>query len=250
MNIVTSVVEWQTIRMQLNSKTVGFVPTMGHLHSGHLSLCERSRAENDVTVMSIFVNPTQFNQESDFTKYPRTIEQDQEKIQGVVDYLFLPNAQEIYHDNYQFKVTETEISKELEGEFRPGHFDGMLTIVLKLFNLTNANRAYFGEKDFQQLLLVKKMVQAFFLRTEVIACETIRAEDGLALSSRNSRLTAEQRAKAKSFPALLNSELSVEKISQELNQLGFKVDYVVDKWQRRLAAIWLDDVRLIDNIPI
>lgn len=249
MNIVSNLKEWQQIRKNLQGKTIGFVPTMGHLHAGHMSLCQRAKQENDIAVVSIFVNPTQFNQNSDFELYPRTLEQDKKMLAGNnIDYLLLPDAKEIYPDQYQIQVSETELSKELEGEFRPGHFTGMLTIVLKLLNLAQATRAYFGEKDFQQLLLIKKMVAALFLPTEIIACETLRAEDGLALSSRNSRLTQTQREKARHFPELLQSELAPDQIIQQLEKLGFKVDYVVDQWQRRLGAVWVDDIRLIDNI--
>jgi pantoate--beta-alanine ligase len=249
MNIVTSINAWQNIRKTLLNKTIGFIPTMGNLHQGHLSLCERSKSENEITVVSIFVNPTQFNQSSDFELYPRTVEDDLAQLKQV-DYVFLPDPNEIYFDNYQIQINETELSLELEGEYRPGHFTGMLTVVLKLLNLMQATHAYFGEKDYQQLLLVKKMASSLFLATKIIGCETIRAEDGVALSSRNSRLNAAQREKAKNIPKLLNSTLSLEQISERLHSLGFKIDYVVEKWQRRLAAVWLDDVRLIDNIKI
>jgi pantoate--beta-alanine ligase len=248
MNIVTNIHDWINLRKTWLGKTIGFIPTMGHLHAGHISLCERARKENDITVVSIFVNPTQFNQASDFELYPRTIEQDKNQLAGKVDYLFIPDAQSMYADNYQVQVAETTLATELEGEYRPGHFTGMLTVVMKLLNVVQATRAYFGEKDFQQLLLIKKMVSALFLPVQIVACETVRAEDGLALSSRNSRLSAEQREKASHFPRLLNSNLSTEKVIAELKTLGFKVDYVVDKWQRRLGAVWVDEIRLIDNI--
>jgi len=247
MNIVTEVKEWQALRKQWG--TVGFIPTMGHLHEGHMSLCRRSILENEVTVVSIFVNPTQFNQSADFELYPRTLEHDQALLSSnKVDYLFLPSAESLYPDNYQLKVTETDISAGLEGEFRPGHFDGMLTVVLKLLNIIQPSRAYFGEKDYQQLLLIKKMVDALFVPTEIIACETIRAESGLALSSRNSRLNAEQQEKAAHFPVLLKSVLSSEEVKKKLISLGFKVEYIAERWGRRLGAVWLDNVRLIDNV--
>jgi pantoate--beta-alanine ligase len=251
MNIVMEIREWLKIRKQLSGKTIGFVPTMGNLHSGHLSLCQRSKVENEVTLVSIFVNPVQFNQTSDFENYPRTLSKDKELlIDHKIDYLLLPDANTMYGDNYQIQVTETNLALELEGEFRPGHFNGMLTVVMKLLNLMQPARAYFGEKDYQQLLLVKKMVNALFLPTEIVACETVRAEDGLALSSRNSRLTPEQRIKSAVFPKLLQSSLGVEKITEQLKSLGFKVDYIAEKWERRLGAVWLDDVRLIDNVSI
>ena len=251
MNIVTKIKDWQLIRKQLNGKTIGFVPTMGNLHAGHVSLCERSILENDVTVVSIFINPAQFNDTKDFDKYPRTFQQDSDLLAShKIDYLFLPDAQEMYPDQYQFRIAEMDLSTELEGEYRPGHFNGMLTIVLKLLNLMQPSNAYFGEKDYQQLLLVKKMAESLFLSIKIIGCETIRADDGLALSSRNSRLNSEQRKKASHFPQLLTSELSIDDIIHQLTLYGFKVDYIAEKWQRRLGAVWLDDVRLIDNISL
>jgi pantoate--beta-alanine ligase len=251
MNIVTEVREWQALRKQLAGMTIGFVPTMGNLHLGHLDLCARTRLENDISVVSIFVNPTQFNQMRDFELYPRTLEQDKARLLACgIDYLFLPAADTMYLDNYQVQIQETDLSTILEGEFRPGHFNGMLTIVLKLLNLVAPTRAYFGEKDYQQLLLIKKMAKALFLATEIVACKTVREEDGFALSSRNSRLTDEQRQKAAHFPRLLHSNLNPETIKARLSALGFKVDYIVDKWQRRLGAVWLDDIRLIDNVAI
>ncbi len=224
---------------------------MGHLHQGHMSLCARARRENDVVAASIFVNPTQFNQAEDFEQYQRNEAADCRLLEGLgVDYLICPAAAEMYPDNYEIQVAETKISQALEGEFRPGHFTGMLTVVLKLLNLAQADRAYFGEKDFQQLLLVKKMAAALFLPVEIIACETVRAEDGLALSSRNSRLTPEQRQKAALLVQLLMSGAGDAAVCQKLEQQGFRVDYVATEWGRRLAAVWLDNTRLIDNVPL
>lgn len=248
MNIVTNIEKWRSIRKTLTNKTIGFVPTMGNLHEGHLSLCKKSMSENEVTIVSIFINPTQFNQTSDFEGYTRTLEQDINLLN--VDYVLLPIREEIYPDDYQIQIHEMQLSLELEGAYRPGHFTGMLTIVLKLLNLVQATRAYFGEKDYQQLLLIKKMSLALFLPTEVIGCQTIRATDGLALSSRNSRLTWEEREKAKIFPQLLNSDLSLEEIIRRLKLFGFKVDYIIEKWQRRLGAVWIGKTRLIDNFEL
>lgn len=251
MNIITDLTEWQRFRNDYSAKSLGFVPTMGNLHAGHMSLCERSKTENEVTVVSIFVNPTQFNQPADFEKYPRTINQDMELLAASqIDCLLLPPSNALYPDDYQIQVDEIELSQELEGKFRPGHFKGMLTVVLKLLNIVKPTRSYFGEKDFQQLLLIKKMVDALFLATEIVSCATIRADDGLALSSRNVRLNAAQRKLAAHFPRLLQSSLDIENIRQELTKLGFQVDYIAEKWQRRLAAVWLGDVRLIDNVKI
>ncbi len=251
MNTLTLIEQWLETRSQLVNKTIGLVPTMGHLHDGHLALCQRARANNDLVVVSIFVNPTQFNRPDDLARYPRTLAQDQEKLAATgVDYLFCPTAQQMYPDNYEVQVTETAISTLLEGVSRPGHFNGVLTIVLKLLNLIAPARAYFGEKDYQQLLLVKKMVAALFLPVEIIGCATVRAEDGLALSSRNSRLTDEQRQQAAAFARLLKNAQSSEAAIAELESSGLRVDYVAEQWQRRLGAVWLDEVRLIDNISL
>jgi pantoate--beta-alanine ligase len=248
MNIVTKVSELQRLRASLAGKSIGFVPTMGNLHQGHLSLCARAKSENDIVIVSIFVNPTQFNQAQDFELYPRTLSQDEALLKEAgVDYLFLPDAAEIYHDHFEVQVSEQVISQVLEGEFRPGHFPGMLTVVLKLFNITAPMRAYFGEKDYQQLLLIQKMTAALFLPIEIVPCKTLRAEDGLALSSRNGRLNAAQRQKAAVFAKLLHSDLTVAEIRKNLAAEGFKVEYVEEQWGRRLAAVWLDEVRLIDN---
>lgn len=251
MNIVTKLNAWQNLRSEWQQQTIGLIPTMGNLHAGHLHLCKQSCAENNITVVTIFVNPTQFNQTTDYDLYPRSLEKDIAALEEIgVNYLLLPDAQEIYHDTYSLQVSENELSTTLEGEFRPGHFTGMLTIVLKLLNLVQPTRAYFGEKDYQQLLLVKKMVAALFVPTEIIGVATVRAPDGLALSSRNSRLNSLQREKAVSFPKILNSNLSLIAIAEELKKLGFKVDYIAEKWGRRLGAVWLDEIRLIDNFPL
>lgn len=248
--IVSTPTEWRSLRKSLAGRSVGFVPTMGNLHEGHIDLCRRARAENDIVVASIFVNPTQFNQTSDFEKYARTLEADKKLLAGAgVDYLFHPDAKDMYPDDYSIKVGEEEIAKELEGAFRPGHFTGMLTVVMKLLNIIGAERAYFGEKDFQQLLLVKKMVAALFMPVEIVACPTVRAQNGLALSSRNARLTPEQLEKAPLLAELLQSGMSDAAVMKKLEEAGFKPEYVDTRWGRRLAAAWLGDVRLIDNVP-
>jgi len=248
--IVSTPSAWRSLRKSLAGRSVGFVPTMGNLHEGHIDLCRRARAENDIVVASIFVNPTQFNQASDFEKYARTLAADKELLAAAgVDYLFHPDAQDMYADGYTIKVSEEDIARELEGAFRPGHFTGMLTVVMKLLNIIGADRAYFGEKDFQQLLLVKKMVSALFMPVEIIACPTIRAQNGLALSSRNARLTPEQLEKAPLLAELLQSGMPDAAVMKKLEEAGFKPEYVETRWGRRLAAAWLGDVRLIDNVP-
>ncbi|HEU5280660.1 MAG TPA: pantoate--beta-alanine ligase [Gammaproteobacteria bacterium] len=251
MNTLTTIKAWRETRASLNGKRIGFVPTMGNLHEGHLALCARSQQENEVTVASIFVNPTQFNQTQDFQSYPRTLDEDIEKLRAAgVNYVFAPNATEIYPDHFTVQVSETQLSSGLEGEHRPGHFTGMLTVVMKLLNIIQATRAYFGEKDYQQFLLVKKMVESLFMTVEVVAHQTVRAEDGLALSSRNSRLSKNARLRAASFSRLLQSSQSFEEIRSELLSQGFKVEYLEERWGRRLGAVVLEGVRLIDNVEV
>jgi pantoate--beta-alanine ligase len=252
MDIITDLANWQVLRRKLAAHSVGFVHTMGNLHAGHLSLCTRSQGENDITVVAIFINPTQFNEPEDFARYPRTLAQDQALLlQQKIDYLLLFDEQTIYPHGYRLKVHEvSELGQILEAQYRPGHFAGMLTVVLKYLHIVKPTRAYYGEKDYQQLLLIQHMARELFLETEIIGCPTVRAEDGLALSSRNSRLTQEQRQKARRFPEILHSGKTITAMVQELQQLNFKVDYVLERWGRRLAAVWLDSVRLIDNIPI
>jgi pantoate--beta-alanine ligase len=249
MQIITNIEAWHKLRKTLPS-AVGFVPTMGNLHAGHMALCAESMRNNACTVVSIFINQPQFNQADDYNNYPRTLEQDQQLLsaQGV-DYLLLPNADELYADNFQMQVVDAEHSQILEGAFRPGHFTGVLTIVLKLLNIVRPERAYFGEKDYQQLLTVQKMVAAFFMDCEIVSCATLRASDGLALSSRNNRLSAADRIHAAEFPRLLKSNLSTQAITTELIKLGFKVDYIAERWGRRLGAVWLGGIRLMDNFP-
>ena len=241
--------EWREIGKTLNDKTIGFVPTMGALHRGHLSLAEQSKRENDITVVSIYVNPTQFDSAEDLEKYPSAPEEDRQLLDKTgIDYLFLPEYEDLYPDRYTYKVTETELSKKLCGASRPGHFDGVLTVVMKLLNIIGADRAYFGEKDYQQFLLVKGMAEAFFLKTEIIPCPLVREESGLALSSRNRRLSSSGRIKAAEFHRLLDSGKTVGNIAGELEKSGFKVDYITETFGRIFGAVFLEDVRLIDNV--
>lgn len=233
---------------------VGFVPTMGALHAGHASLLARARAENDVVVLSVFVNPTQFNQASDLEKYPRTLESDLALARsGGVDAILLPrDAAELYPDGYRYRMGENAFSKELCGAHRPGHFDGVLTVVLKLFGIVRAARAYFGEKDYQQLSLIQGMARAFFLETEVVACPTVREADGLAMSSRNLRLSPAERRVAPKLHAAMVGSADAARARESLEADGFRVDYIEDRAlpngeTRRFAAAFLGDVRLIDN---
>lgn len=231
--------------------TLGFVPTMGALHDGHLSLVERSRAENDRTLVSVFVNPMQFDDLMDFDAYPRALQRDLALLDAAgVDFVLLPQAGEMYADGFRYRVFETELSTILEGAHRPGHFAGMLTVVLKLLNIAAAERAYFGEKDWQQLSLVRGMADAFFLPTAIVACPTVRESTGLALSSRNTRLSAPDRERAATLHRVLTAAATTDDAIDQLAAAGFSVDYVDDHDGRRLAAVKLRGVRLIDNVPL
>ncbi len=249
--IIKSITQWQQLRQQtfFNDKKIGFVPTMGNLHLGHQSLLARSVKENQITVLSLFVNPTQFDNKNDLAKYPRTFDHDVKLAEAEnVDYIFAPEYTDLYPDDYSYRVSESQLSQKLCGKHRPGHFDGVLTIVLKLFNLIKPIKAYFGEKDYQQLQLIKAMAAAFFLDIEIIACPTMRAVDGLALSSRNSRLSGDQYQQAVQFAALLKSRHSCQEIARSLTQLGFEIDYIEEHNGRRYGAVRLGEVRLIDNV--
>ncbi len=163
--------------------------------------------------------------------------------------VFLPHEPVLYPDGYRYRVTETGLSRVMEGTHRPGHFDGVLTVVLKLLQIASADRAYFGEKDWQQLTLIRGMVEAFFLSTTIVACGTVREADGLAVSSRNRRLGSEQRAQASGFYRVLSAAPTAKVAARNLRALGFEVDYVEDRDGRRLGAVRLGGVRLIDNVP-
>ncbi|HEX7675515.1 MAG TPA: pantoate--beta-alanine ligase [Bdellovibrio sp.] len=231
--------------------TVGFVPTMGALHTGHEELIKRARKENDVAVLSIFVNPTQFNDPKDFEKYPITWDQDLKMAEdNKVDAIFYPRYPDMYPDNYRYKVTESEYSKLLDGAHRPGHFDGVLSVVMKLFNIVSPTRAYFGEKDFQQMTLLQGMVESFFMNLEIVPVPTVRESDGLAKSSRNVRLSEADRAKAPAIYKAITQSNTADEAARILTEQGFKVDYVTDVGNRRFVAAVLGEVRLIDNVQI
>lgn len=235
-----------------DKQSVGFVPTMGALHEGHISLVQKARQECSHIVVSIFVNPTQFNDPKDFEKYPKSFDEDISLLErtGSVAAVFFPRAEELYADRYRFKVTENQESQILCGKHRPGHFDGVLTVVLKLLQIVRPDRLYLGEKDFQQLELIQGMVDAFFLDVEVVGCPIIREGDGLAMSSRNRLLTPESRERATALVRVLTGTSTVESAYAELQDLGFQVDYVEEWKGRRLAAAWLGGIRLIDNVAL
>jgi len=251
--IIHDLYEWSSLREKTVKQTgsLGFVPTMGALHKGHLSLVERSVKENDRNAVSIFVNPTQFDNPADLDNYPQTITEDMKQLeQAGVDVILLPEYEKLYPDNYRYQVSENRFSTKLCGSFRQGHFDGVLTVVMKLLNLVRADRAYFGEKDYQQYLLIKDMVEAFFLPTKIIPCTTIREADGLAFSSRNIRLTPEERRRAPLLYELLKSDMNSREVIECLESSGFVVDYIEEIKNRRYGAVHLGKVRLIDNVPI
>jgi pantoate--beta-alanine ligase len=251
LQVVDSVERWRAERARLDGAEIGFVPTMGALHAGHAALLERSLAENGTTVLSVFVNPTQFDRDDDLARYPRTFDADRRLAEELgVDYLLCPPSAELYPDGYAYRVSESPFSRELEGAHRAGHFDGVLSVVLKLLNLVRPRRAYFGEKDFQQLELVRGMAAAFFLDAEIVGCPTVREADGLALSSRNRLLDPSDRERAGAFPRHLGSGARPEEIVRRLEDEGFRVDYVEEVRGRRCGAVHLGEVRLIDNFAL
>jgi pantoate--beta-alanine ligase len=253
MKLFETITGWVEARDQLNGagKSIGFVPTMGALHEGHLSLIAKAKAENNFALVSIFVNPTQFNNREDLEKYPRTLESDLAMLEARgVDGVLLPHESQIYADGYRFKLSENEKSKILCGAFRPGHFDGVLTVVMKLLGVAQAQNCYMGEKDYQQLQLIQDLCEAFFINTKVVACPTMREPSGLAMSSRNQRLspTARERA-ALIYKALVEAKTPTAARDVLTNQ-GFQVEYIEEHWGRRFIAAHIENVRLIDNVAI
>jgi pantoate--beta-alanine ligase len=230
--------------------TVGLVPTMGAFHAGHLALFTAARQENDVVVASLFVNPAQFGADEDLDRYPHDEERDADLAeQAGVDILFAPRADEMYPDGYATWVDVGELGKRLEGEFRPDHFRGVATVCLKLFNMVEPDRAYFGQKDAQQAAVVKQLVRDLNLGLEIRVVPTVRDKDGLALSSRNAYLSPEEREAALALPRALATK-DVERARELLR--GLEVDYVeeADFNGRRVlaAAVRVGKTRLIDNV--
>ncbi len=233
------------------SDNIGFVPTMGALHDGHLSLIRKSKENNDKTVVSIFLNPTQFDNTSDLENYPASLEEDLEKLRSVdIEAVWAPKFEDLYPDNYRYSITEKDLSLKLCGEHRPGHFDGVLTVVMKLFNLVRPKRAYFGEKDYQQMLLIQKMNDAFFLDIEIIPCPIVRESSGLAMSSRNKRLSQKGQKQASHLYQVIKNAQNSAEANQKLKESGFNVEYIEEMDGRRLAAVELEGIRLIDNVSI
>ena len=250
MRVWNSLDSWLDRRRQIEGRSIGFVPTMGALHHGHASLVERCRRENDVVVVSIFVNPSQFNDPKDLDRYPRTLDRDLELLKNLeTDEVFVPSASDLYPNGYRLRVEGTG-APMMESAFRPGFLQGVMTIVLKLLNLVRPGRAYFGEKDYQQLQTVTQLVREFFIPTTIVPCSTVREESGLAASSRNALLSPDSRRQAAAIYRILTTSPGPVQARHALEAEGFRVDYVDEQWSRRFAAVFLDGVRLIDNVPI
>ena len=260
------------------NKTIGFIPTMGALHKGHLSLIQEAKKKNDLVVVSIFINPTQFNNTSDFAKYPKTIENDTQLLNRVFcDVLFLPSADEIYNNNIASeKFDFGGLEHQMEGKFRQGHFDGVATVVKAFFEIINPDIAYFGQKDFQQLQIIKKMVKKYHLNTKIKGCPIFREADGLAMSSRNVRLSKEHRTAAPFIYKTLkevrdkfnvkNALRATQWVENEFKKNTFlELEYFTiadektlesaesnesDKKYRAFIAVFAGEIRLIDNIQI
>ncbi|MCF8366217.1 MAG: pantoate--beta-alanine ligase [Bacteroidales bacterium] len=277
MEIFTTIADTQSYLKKLTQqgKSVGFVPTMGALHRGHISLLQQANLENDIVACSIFVNPIQFNKQEDLLKYPRTLNEDIAKLKEVAcDVLFAPSVDEMYPEPALERFDFGHLDKVMEGKHRPGHFNGVAIVVKKLFEIVNPNRAYFGLKDFQQLKIIQTMVSTLKLNVQIVPCPTLRENDGLAMSSRNIRLSKHERSVAPAIYRVLNgikekagriSPKNAEEwgISQ-LNKFdGMNVEYLsivgaddllpISEWDEKKSvvvctAVNLGAVRLIDNL--
>lgn len=277
LNIIQDIRQLEIIQSALKNSSLAFVPTMGALHDGHLELVKKAKQCADHVIVSIFVNPLQFNNQEDLQKYPRSIENDCKLLESVnCDFLYLPSQIEIYPDSFQpIELDLKGIDNQLEGEFRPGHFDGVVQVLYRLFSIVKPTIALFGLKDFQQCVVVNKLKEAFFPDIEIMLMPTVRNESGLALSSRNERLSGDGRVKAASiFKALKVAKESfphynpveIENLVKSyLIKNGFEVDYVsiveVNSFQKAkvweldrnyliLTAVFIEGVRLIDNLML
>lgn len=252
MQIISTVQDWLQLRQNIdNPISLGYVPTMGALHQGHASLLARARKENDLVVLSIFINPTQYKSEAEYLSYPRPWDQDMAIARAAeIDYVFAPQPADFHFDN-NYRVSEDLLSNKMEGIADPGVFQRMLTNVLKLLLLIRPSNAYFGEKDYQQLLLIQGLVKAFFINTKIIPCATLRDMHGLPLSSRNEFLTAKGRLLAQRFAEIFqNTHLSTDEMVQQFTDAGLETEYIIDEWDRRFCAVNIDDIRMIDNRPL
>lgn len=275
MMVIKTVEELQEVMFRVHSsgKSVGLVPTMGALHDGHLSLIKRARRENQATVCSIFVNPTQFNNKEDLEKYPRTLDNDLELIEDYVDFVFAPTAEEVYKEPATEHYDFGDLEKVMEGPMRPGHFNGVAIIVKRLFDWVKPERAYFGEKDFQQLAIIKSLVKQYHLDIEVIPCPIVREASGLALSSRNKRLSEYEHKQAANIYRILQESTRLETtdvakirqfVADEIAKVDtFRLEYyeIVDGETLQpiqnlndtdsvvgCITVYCGEVRLIDNI--
>ena len=277
MKIIHTIKDLQTELSELKAqgKKVGLVPTMGALHAGHASLVKRSVNENDVTVVSVFVNPTQFNDKNDLVKYPRTLDADCKLLESCgVTFVFAPSVEEIYPEPDTRRFSYAPLDTVMEGAFRPGHFNGVCQIVSKLFDIVKPHCAYFGEKDFQQLAIIREMVRQMKFDLEIVGCPIVREEDGLALSSRNARLSAEEREnalnisrtlfKSRTFAATHSVSETQKMVEDAIAAApGLRLEYfeIVDGNTLQKVGDWNDtsyvvgcitvfcgEVRLIDNI--
>ena len=261
--------------LKAQGKKVGLVPTMGALHAGHASLVKRSVNENEVTVVSVFVNPTQFNDKNDLVKYPRTLDADCKLLEACgATYAFAPSVEEMYPEPDTRQFSYAPLDTVMEGAFRPGHFNGVCQIVSKLFEAVKPHRAYFGEKDFQQLAIIREMVRQMQFDLEIVGCPIVREEDGLALSSRNARLSAEEREnalkisqtlfKSRTFAATHTVSETLKFVEDAIAAVpGLRLEYFeivdgntlqkVDNWNQTsyvvgCITVFCGDIRLIDNI--
>lgn len=272
LKVIDSIEEMQEISANW-SEEVGFVPTMGYLHEGHLSLVKAAKENCKIVVVSIYVNPSQFAPNEDLDTYPRDFDRDKKLLEELeVDYLFFPKDSDMYPQNYKTWVNVNDLTKGLCGKSRPTHFQGVTTVVSKLINIVNPNKMFMGEKDFQQITVLKRMVEDLNFRVKIIGCDIVREKDGLAMSSRNKNLKSEDREKALSLSRSIKlaknlfrdgeieSRIIKEKIRELINSSGAKVDYVeivdpvtledvekVDEKSRVILAAYVGSVRLIDN---
>lgn len=277
MKVINTVVELRQLLKELRSqgKTVGYVPTMGALHRGHLSLVKQCLADNDICIVSIFVNPTQFNNKEDLVKYPRDLERDCELLKQIDDSIivFAPAVEEVYPEPDTRQFDFGQLDKVMEGKFRPGHFNGVVQVVSRFFDIIKPDKAYFGEKDYQQLAIIRQMVFQLKLPVQIVAMPIVREQSGLALSSRNERLTENQRTIAINISKVLfesrqwidkyNVKETIEKVQSAINSFeGMEVEYFeivngktlqpVTDWEQcdcivGCIAVFCGDVRLIDN---
>jgi pantoate--beta-alanine ligase len=254
MRVVRTIGEMRAALRPDSTGSIGLVPTMGSLHEGHLALIRAARAENDTVVMSLFVNPAQFGEEADLARYPRDEERDLGLARAAgVDLVFAPSADEMYPPGFQTWVEVTELGEILEGRFRLRHFRGVATVVLKLLNVVRPARVYFGQKDAQQVEVIRRLIADLAVDVELRVVPTVRDTDGLALSSRNAQLTAEERAAALVLPRALATRDRDAALSELASSNGLEVDYVevADFDPPVLAgAVRVGSIRLIDNVPL